>query len=143
MTIQETVAQLEKYLKVTIGSSTSITTWESTPIVCVTYDDGKMITFDLEDRDDFDLSSLPADQIINLCYHHQPIISGQRNRRNELLYWLEEWADEELEITNSELLDHVWLKQNMARLSREANDKLKHVNGLRHNFVLYEGIINE
>lgn len=143
MTIQETIAQLEKHLKVTIGSAILISTWESTPTVCVTYDDGGVITFDIESRDDFDLSSPPADQIINLCYKHQPIISGQRGRRNELLYWLEEWVDEELEITNSELFDHVWLKQNMARLSREAHDKLKQVNRLRHNFVVYEGIINE
>lgn len=132
-TVAETLESLREHLAFRQGSTIDVATWTSRPNLSMKYREGGFIHLML-DGEELDMHSLPSEQIINLAYTE--LNSGWSSSHasvRAMLDWME-CEHEELEVTNAELFDMVWVEKNMARLSRHAHQVLENVHHLRHMY---------
>lgn len=129
LTLNERIEALEKVLHIRMGSTTDISTWESKPLLCVTFDEGKFVGLDSEYAQEFDFNSYPSGQLVEICADilaKRYLISTGRERVQQLLDWLL-WEPEG-EYPNADIMDYVFTSKRIKAMSDKVHSDLKDLN---------------
>jgi len=131
-TLNQRIEAMEKDLRIHMGSTTDVSTWESKPLLCVSFDEHGFVPLDSEAGREFDFDSYPSGQLMEICegiLADRFVISTSRQRVQHLLDWL--MMEEEGEVPNADLMDYVYTNRRFKAMSAKVHNDLKDLNHKR------------